>query len=371
MPDDRAAAAAAAGRGHAVAGSPDASPHASPAPPPTATFHKEHLRSFSSDKFYHLPSRRTLSLPKNGGGGGGGGVGVGVERQRQLRRLESGHELTVAGARAKARQRKNVGAFRRARQDRYDTWRGRVGVHVEHDEIDLKRLVNKIHETLPREWELVDCYDVVRLWLPVSDGDAGAVVRGDDPQSKLDNPPRFPSASASLRVEGEEEEGGYDEGEGEIHASMPEVFVFGFGVVVFWNFADESAEKAWMERHLVPHDVLGLRHNPESIVAARDEMGFCYGETFRWRRDVVQLRTRDAGEKMAVSFAFAKSANLSAYEWRMEQAVRRNAHIPEALAEHGELHLKRRQIDGEIGRLYLLNNAINLTTNMLDTPEVR
>jgi uncharacterized Rmd1/YagE family protein len=117
--------------------------------------------------------------------------------------------------------------------------------------------------------------------------------------------------------------------------------------------------------------VLGLRHNPESIVAARDEMGFCYGETFRWRRDVVQLRTRDAGEKMAVSFAFAKSANLSAYEWRMEQAVRRNAHIPEALAEHGELHLKRREIDGEIGRLYLLNNAINLTTNMLDTPEVR
>jgi len=49
--------------------------------------------------------------------------------------------------------------------------------------------------------------------------------------------------------------------------------------------------------------------------------------------------------------------------------VRRNAHIPEKLAEHGELHLKRKEIDGEIGRLYLLNNAINLTTNMLDTPE--
>jgi uncharacterized Rmd1/YagE family protein len=99
-------------------------------------------------------------------------------------------------------------------------------------------------------------------------------------------------------------------------------------------------------------------------------MGFCYSDKFSWHRDVVQLHTRDAGEKMAVSFAFAKSANLSIYEWRLAQAIQRNAHIPEDLAEHGELHLNRREINVEIGRLYLLNNAINLETNMLDTPEV-
>ena len=33
------------------------------------------------------------------------------------------------------------------------------------------------------------------------------------------------------------------------------------------------------------------------------------------------------------------------------------------------LRLNRREINVEIGRLYLLNNAINLETNMLDTPE--
>ena len=153
---------------------------------------------------------------------------------------------------------------------------------------------------------------------------------------------------------------------------MPEVFVFGFGAVVFWNFKDKDAEKQWMEQHLFPHkEVLGLKHNVESIESACDEMGFCYGEKFGWYRDVVQLRTRDAGEKLAVSFAFAKSANLSIYEWRLEQAIQRNAHIPEDLAEHGQLHLNRREINVEIGRLYLLNNAINLETNMLDTPEVR
>jgi uncharacterized Rmd1/YagE family protein len=152
---------------------------------------------------------------------------------------------------------------------------------------------------------------------------------------------------------------------------MPEVFVFGFGAVVFWNFKDGGDEKQWMEQHLFKRDeVLGLKHNAESIEEACDEMCFCYGEKFSWHRDVVQLHTRDAGEKLAVSFAFAKSANTSIYEWRLEQAIQRNAHIPEDLAEHGVLHLNRKQINVEIGRLYLLNNAINLETNLLDTPEV-
>ena len=63
----------------------------------------------------------------------------------------------------------------------------------------------------------------------------------------------------------------------------------------------------WMEQHLFSQkDVVGLRHNAESIESACDEMGFQYGDEFKWHRDVVQLKTRDAGEKLAVSFAVAK-----------------------------------------------------------------
>jgi len=156
-------------------------------------------------------------------------------------------------------------------------------------------------------------------------------------------------------------EGAYAEGEGEIHASMPEVFVFGFGAVVFWNFKGEETEKQWMEQHLSPHkEVLGLKHNREGIESAYDEMGFCYGDSFRWHRDVVTLKTRDAGEKLAVSFAVGKSANLSIYEWRMEQAIERNAHIPEDLAKHGQLHLNRREINVEVGRLVSVAVAVEL-----------
>ena len=173
----------------------------------------------------------------------------------------------------KNRARKNLAAFRRKRQD-YATWKGRVGVHVETDEIDLKNLINVIYSTgLGTEWELVDHYDVIRLWLPTD----------------------------NTHFSGEENapSGGNEySGDGEIHASMPEVFVFGFGAVVFWNFGGERTEREWMERHLFGREnLIGLRYSGESVESACDEMAFCYGEEFRWHRDVVQLQTRDAGEE--------------------------------------------------------------------------
>lgn len=273
---------------------------------------------------------------------------IGGLRQRG-KSIDSGDVLAVVSKQTKTRQRKNVGKFRRKHQD-YATWKGRIGVHVEYDEIDLKKLMNVIFQTLTGDWELVDHYDVIRLWLPV---DSLQFSGGEETDT-------LPTGG-----------GEYAEGDGQIHASMPEVFVFGFGAVVFWNFKGEETEKQWIEQHLSPYkkEVLGLKHSKESIENACDELGFCYDDTFQWHRDVVQLQTRDAGEKLAVSFAVAKSANLSIYEWRMEQAIQRNAHIPEDLAKHGHLNLNRREINVEVGRLYLLNNAINLETNMLDTPE--
>lgn len=82
-------------------------------------------------------------------------------KHRRSKSLESGDVLAVVSKQAKTRQRKNVGKFRRKKQD-YATWKGRIGVHVEYDEFDLKQLVNVIYQTLSTDWELVDCYDVIR-----------------------------------------------------------------------------------------------------------------------------------------------------------------------------------------------------------------
>jgi uncharacterized Rmd1/YagE family protein len=146
----------------------------------------------------------------------------------------------VLAMRSKQKGRKNVGAYRRTRQD-YASWRGRVGVHVHVDDIDLKKLVNVIFQTLPTEWELVDHYDAIRLWLPVHN-----LVSGGE-----DNAPS----------------GGQEyEGEGQIDASMPEVFIFDSGAVVFWNFPGENAEMQFMEKHLFSFDesdLVGASHNAE------------------------------------------------------------------------------------------------------------
>jgi len=84
---------------------------------------------------------------------------------------------------------------------------------------------------------------------------------------------------------------------------------------------------------------------------------------------VIQLSTRDSAEKLAVSFAFAKSALLSIFEWRLEKTIERNSHIPEELAKTGHINLSRAEISKEIGRIYLVKHGIHLDNSLLDTPE--
>ena len=157
---------------------------------PPVTFNKGHLQTGSNRNTSRRPTSTNKGLPKIGG------------QHRRANSLESGDILAVTSKQTKTRQRKNVSKFRRKRQD-YATWKGRVGVHVEYDEIDLNKLINVIYQTLPTEWELVDCYDVIRLWLPV---DSHHFSGGEDD---------VPAGG------GEYTEGA--EGDGQIHASMPEV----------------------------------------------------------------------------------------------------------------------------------------------------
>ena len=72
----------------------------------------------------------------------------------------------ILAMRSKQKRRKNVGAFRRRRQD-YASWKGRIGVHVHVDDFHLKKLTSVIFQTLSTDWEIVDLYDTIRLWQPV------------------------------------------------------------------------------------------------------------------------------------------------------------------------------------------------------------
>jgi len=120
-----------------------------------ATFSKGHLQTFKTQQSKNSPRHRIGVL--RGGNGG------------QEKSKESGDVLAVTSKQSKTRQRKNVGKYRRKNQE-YSTWKGRIGVHTLYDEYDLKKLMNVIYQTLSTDWEVVDCYDVIRYVYKASTG---------------------------------------------------------------------------------------------------------------------------------------------------------------------------------------------------------
>jgi uncharacterized Rmd1/YagE family protein len=87
------------------------------------------------------------------------------------------------------------------------------------------------------------------------------------------------------------------------------------------------------------------------------------------KRDVCTLATVESGERLAISFALAKSSLLSIYEIRVQDTIERNSHIPEEMARTGRIHMTQGQIAREVGRIFLVKHGINLDNALGDTPE--
>jgi uncharacterized Rmd1/YagE family protein len=264
------------------------------------------------------------------------------------------------------RTRRAVSAFRRkGRLPDYETWRGRIGVHLPVDEYDLKATEISIQTSVPG-WEHANHYDLIRLWQrPVE------IISSTEPNSM------------GLDVI--------------MDAATPEIFIFSFGAVVFYNFPNSKSEVTWIEQHLSESSVYGNEHPPSAVDAARDDLEFEYqtpsnGEDatkkgshstddisallalgaslkFRIKHDVCQFVTKSSGEKLAVAFGVAKSSLLSYYEWTLQQTMERNSDIPEQLAKAGTIPMKKIDISKEIGRIFLVMHRLNLDSNLQDTPE--
>ena len=148
-----------------------------------------------------------------------------------------------------------------------------------------------------------------------------------------------------------------------------DLFFFSFGSVVFWNFPTEGAERALLEEVLAA-DFTDKPFAPEAVDDAEDDMTYFYGERSFLKNDEVELGTRKSAEKLAFSFALAQSCLLSVFEWRLEQTITRNEHIPQELIAKGRIAMTQADISREVGRLFIERNGINLDSLLLDTPEV-
>lgn len=180
-----------------------------------------------------------------------------------------------------------------------------------------------------------------------------------------------------------------------------EIFIFTYGVIVFWNFTEqqekdiladlnfartktESSVKATaLDSSNITSDPssnsadsslttsLIVRPIPEQDIEL-EELHFTYSSDAvkpRIYNDMLTLKSGDHMIKLAMSHAIAQSTKLSRFEARMDGTMYDVRHVPKTLALKGKLGLKREEILKVSGRLFKLRVDVNLSSNVLDTPE--
>ncbi|GME23356.1 putative sporulation protein rmd8 [Neofusicoccum parvum] len=152
-----------------------------------------------------------------------------------------------------------------------------------------------------------------------------------------------------------------------------EMFVFSYGVVVFWNFTERQ------EKDILADLTFSQSNTGVSLVTRpqreedfeTEEFHFEYNPDItrpRVYNDMITLRSGDHMIKLAMSHAIAQSTKLCFFEERMAQIMLEAQYVPRRLALTGKLGMKREEVVSMLGRLFASRVDVNLSSNMLDIP---
>lgn len=150
-----------------------------------------------------------------------------------------------------------------------------------------------------------------------------------------------------------------------------ELFIFHYGVIVFWNFTEEQEKNLLGDLAFADEKNLMIRPLDEPDIET-EEFHFEYDkDTERPRifNDIITLRSGDHFIKLTLSYAIAQSSKLSRFESRLSPILSSVMKLPKRLALHGTLGLKREQLLKKSGKLFKLRVDVNLSSNVLDTPD--
>ncbi|OZJ02633.1 hypothetical protein BZG36_04161 [Bifiguratus adelaidae] len=152
-----------------------------------------------------------------------------------------------------------------------------------------------------------------------------------------------------------------------------EVFVFDYGVVVFWNFT--RAQELLLLEDFAPYCERPLKDSPYDEDVQIEEMHFQYDTSQaitqpRIFNDMITLKSGNHMIKLTISHAISQSAVLARFEDMMEATIEDTKHIPKQLAQTGRLSMNRTEITKINGHLFKLRMNVNLVSNVLDTPEI-
>ena len=151
-----------------------------------------------------------------------------------------------------------------------------------------------------------------------------------------------------------------------------EMFIFSYGVVVFWNFTERQ------EKDVLADLTFSFSLNPKSNVATplslatfpldeedfeTEEFHFEYNNEIsrpRVYNDMITLRSGDHMIKLAISHAIAQSTKLSFFEETMATQMEEAKDVPRRLALTGELGMRREEVVKLLGGLFKSRVDVNL-----------
>ncbi|PMB70625.1 Sad1-interacting factor 3 [Beauveria bassiana] len=163
--------------------------------------------------------------------------------------------------------------------------------------------------------------------------------------------------------------------------NFAELFVFSYGVVVFWNFSEYQEKDILADLTFADaaEDGVSLLTRPlEQHDFETEEFHFEYSADVKRPRifnDMITLVPRsDHMIKLTISHAIAQSTKLCLFEERLGETMLDAQDVPKTLALTGELNMTRTEIVKILGRLFKSRVDINLSTvkcrNLDETPKL-
>lgn len=148
---------------------------------------------------------------------------------------------------------------------------------------------------------------------------------------------------------------------------IPEIFLFDYGVVVIWGMSLAHEQRFLKELAKFENEKLAA----DDVEA--ECFNFYYTREYQARiyNDFITLREKgNYMTKLAISHALAQSVKTSLFEELVDNTIEVCKDIPTQIALTGKIALTRKEINMQIGELFILRISIHLNGSVLDTPEL-
>jgi uncharacterized Rmd1/YagE family protein len=147
----------------------------------------------------------------------------------------------------------------------------------------------------------------------------------------------------------------------------PEVFLFEYGTLVIWGMSLQE-EKRFL-KEIAKFEVDKLAKD----AVETEEFNFYYTREYQARiyNDFISLRDKKHYmTKLAISHALSQSVKTSLFEDLVDNTIDDTKDIPAQIASSGKINLNKKQINMQIGELFILRISIHLQGSVLDAPEL-